>query len=246
MLKKVLIAVLTVLNVFTLTNIDAQVPDNYQAIVLDLEYIAGSGDLQAIDIDTQYRDLWSFRNFQDAYIDINGFTVVSDGTAITSANFNFNVQYGQAFELVYSDTAYYFAISELEIPGLNFTVQPNAVIAFRVNGEIDPLPDPLEIVLNLPDTGVVAEPEVSGGFLELLVGYGLYNPTGLLILFAITLIIINVSLAFLKVPSMVYISTNFAIGAGFIFFNLIPVWAGFIFLSVMAMFLILSFKGSSL
>lgn len=245
MLKKLFILAIGALNIFTLSNIQAQVPDGYQSIVVDLVPIEGTNNTQAIGVDVTYRDLWTFRNFQDAYIDINGFTVVSDGVAITNADFAFNVLYGQAFELVYDDVAYYFALTELEISGLNFTVQPNAIVAFAVNGNTA-LPDPHEIVLSLPDTGTVDEPDISGGFLELLVGYGMFNPTGLLILFTVTLMIVNISLAFLKVPSMVYISTNIAIGSGFIFFNLIPIWSGFIFLSVMALFLILSFRGSDL
>jgi len=134
MLKKLLIFAVAVLNGFTLTNIDAQVPNGYQEIVMDLAPISGTNNTQAIDRDNTYFDLWTFRNFQDVYIDINGFTVVSDGVAIDGATFAFNVQYGQAFELVYDDVAYYFAITELEIDGLAFTVLSQSVIAFSVNG----------------------------------------------------------------------------------------------------------------
>lgn len=245
MFKKLIILAVGAFNLFTLSSIEAQVPSDYQEIILDLQVVDGTSGLQAVARDNTYFDLWSFRNFQDAYIDINGFTVVSDGTPITNAEFSFNVQYGQSFELVYDNVAYYFSLTELEISGVPFTILSESVYAFAVNGRTD-LPDPHIITLSLPDSDVVSEPEISGGFLELLSGYGMFNPTGLLILFAVTLMIVNVSLAFLKVPSMVYIATNLAIGSGFIFFNLIPIWSGFIFLSVMALFLVLSFRGSKL
>jgi len=87
-------------------------------------------------------------------------------------------------------------------------------------------------------------PDATGGFLELLVGYGLYNPVGLLIIFAVTLLIANITLAFLQLPSIVYIAVNLAIGTGFLAFNFIPFWAGFIFLAVITLFLILSIRGS--
>jgi hypothetical protein len=243
MFKKWLMLGLFIVNAFTLTSVQAQVPSGYQEINLELLPIAGTNNTQAIDRDNTYFDLWTFINFQDVYIDINGFTVVSDGQAINGATFAFNVQYGQAFELVYQDVAYYFAISELEISGLTFTVLSQSVIAFSVNGS-GALPDPLEITINLPDTGVIPSPQASGGLLELLVGYGVYNPTGLLILFAVVLMIINITLVFLKVPSVVFVSTNLVVGSGFIFYNFIPVWASFIFLAVMALFLVLSFRGS--
>lgn len=242
MLKKVFILALMAFNVFTLTNISADVPDGYQVIVFDTwgqpnPNIAVAGD-------TVYQDLWSFINFRESFIDIDGVTVVANGEPIPDVTFQFKVDGGNYFQLNYDGLIYRFALENVDYSDVGFFANNTVVITNETSG--DPVPGNITLNLYLPDQSFISNPEAEGGFLELLVGYGLYNPVGLLIVFAVVLLIANISLAFLQMPSIVYIAVNLAIGTGFLAFNFIPFWAGFIFLSVIALFLILSIRGSRL
>lgn len=227
-------------NVFTLSNIKAQVPDGYQVIVFDSwgqpnPNIAVAGDVV-------YQDLWSFINFRESFIDIDGVTVVDNGEPIPGAEFRFKVDGGNYFQLDYDGLIYRFALENVDYSDVGFFANNTVVITNQTSG--DPVPGNKVVNLYLPDQSFISDPDAEGGFLELLVGYGLYNPVGLLIVFAVVLLIVNITLAFLQMPSIVYIAVNLAVGTGFLAFNFIPFWAGFIFLSVITLFLILSIRGS--
>lgn len=237
---------LMALNVFTLSNVSAQVPSTYQLIEFDSftestlqsnAYLGGR--------DTVYNDLWTFVNFNQAYIEINGIIVVDNGSPIEDVSYNYQLSGGEYFRVEYDNVFYFFTLNTTVFTGgLGGDDQPVLPNAMYVSGlPADVNYETLIVNLYLPVEGGIAEPDAEGGFLELLVGYGIYNVAGLLTLFAVTLIIVNIALAFLQVPSIVYIIGNMVIGVGFMSVNFIPLWAGFIFISVLALFLILSIKG---
>ena len=242
MLKKAFILALMAFNAFTLTNIDAQVPNGYVTMTFD-DFTFANSNTFASEADSVNQDLWSFINFRESYIDVDGVTVVSNGETNVNAEFAFKVNGGQHFELIYDDYSIIFTIEETEVdpPGTN--VFPYVVV-IRPLSPRTVIDTNIVVELSLPDSSVIDSPDATGGFLELLVGYGLYNPVGLLIVFTVVLLISNITLAFLRLPSIVYIAVNLAIGTGFLAFNFIPFWAGFIFLSVITLFLILSIRGS--
>ena len=244
MVKKLIILALMAFNVFNLNIIQAQVPSGYQTIVFD-NFSFSNNNTFASQSDNVNQNLWSFINFRSSYIDVDGITVVSNGEAIQGAEYAFKANGGQHFELEYDNYSIIFTLQTTEVnpPGVN--VFPYVVV-IRPTGNRITIPTSIEIELSLPDQAFIEQPDATGGFLELLVGYGVFNPVGLLILFFVTLFILNVTLVFINVPTIVYIATNLVVGAGFLAFNFIPVWAGFIFISFMILFFIMSIKGAKL
>src|SRR6056297_111560 len=246
--KKLLIFALVALNAFTLTNIDAQVPESYQSITFDTftEVTTGNGYYNG-GRDTVYNDLWTFANFNQAYIEINGLTVVANGTPIDNYEFNFQVGGGNHFQLVdqvnFVEYNFTLTLTTFEVGTLSEPAQaiilPNTLIVFGSSPDYDNL----EVVLYLGEEGAIETPQAEGGLLELLIGYGIYNTAGLLMLFALVIIIVNIALAFLQVPSIVYIIGNGIITIGFMSVNFIPIWVSFVLLAVLTLFLILSIKG---
>jgi hypothetical protein len=242
MVKKLFI--MFIFGIMSFTSINAQVPNDYQAINFDnLTYI--NSNTQASEQDNVYKDLWSFINFRQSYIIIDGNTIVANGESIPDASFGLRVTGGQYFELEYDDLIYRFTLEQVEMGDIQQTIFSNVLLIIPT-GNRTIVPSGINVTLYLPDNAFIYEADASESFLALLTGYGLNNPVGLLILFFVVILGINIALIYLKVPSVVYVSVNLAVGSGFIFFNFIPAWAGFIFLAVMILFLILSMRGSKI
>lgn len=240
MVKKLII--IFMFTIMSFTTIHAQVPEDYQEINFDdLTYI--NNDTIASEQDEVYEGLWSFINFRQSYIEIDGTTVVSNGEAIPDASFGLKVTGGQYFELEYDELIYRFTLEEVEMDDLTITYF-SYVLVIIPTGSRTVVPNDIEVTLYLPDNAFIYEPDASESFLALLTGYGLNNPIGLLILFFVIILALNIGLEALKVPSMVYIIGNLVITSGFMVFNLIPIWAGFIFISIIILFLIMAFKGA--
>ena len=102
MLKKAFILALMAFNAFTLTNIDAQVPNGYVTMTFD-DFTFANSNTFASEADSVNQDLWSFINFRESYIDVDGVTVVSNGETNVNAEFAFKVNGGQHFELIYNE-----------------------------------------------------------------------------------------------------------------------------------------------
>jgi len=236
---------LLIIFIFTLmnfTNIYGQVPDDYQEIVFDdLTYV--NNDTKASQQDNIYQSLWSFVNFRQSYIEVNGTTIVSNGESITDATFGLRLTGGQHFELEYDDLIYRFTLEEVEMNDIEVTVFPYVLVIIPTGNRTE-VPENINLTLSLPNVGFIYEPDVSESFIAILTGYGLNNPVGLLILFFVIILAFNIGLEALRVPSIVYIIGNLVITSGFMVFNLIPIWAGFIFISIIILFLIMSFKGA--
>ena len=231
-------------NVFTLSNIKAQVPDSY----VSESYTITKGITAFPNIfATELVPFYSFINFRESYIEINNEFIVSNGEPIPGETFQYKVTPTPHFELSYQDIYIIFMMEPGTYEGYGTNTNDigwnqGTVLAIYPDGVTSP--SSININISLPDRAYIEEPGATDGFLELLVGYGLYNPVGLLIVFAVVLLVVNITLAFLQMPSIVYIAVNLAVGTGFLAFNFIPFWAGFIFLSVIALFLILSIRGS--
>lgn len=242
MVKKALLLALMAFNGFTLNHVSAQVPSTFEAIVFDnFNESTVNNDAYTHARDSVYNDLWTFQNFNQAYVEINGVIVVDNGTPITDATFEYQLTDGAFFNLSYNDIDYSFTLDTTVFTGDtdNEVILPNTVYVSGPNVDYDNL----QVTLYMPVEGAIAEPDAEGGLLELLVGYGVYNTAGLLMLFALTILVVNIALAFLQVPSIVYIIGNMVIAVGFMSFNFIPIWAGFIMVSVLVLFLILSIRG---
>jgi len=244
MLKKLFILTLMAFNAFTLSNIEANVPNGYVSETYTItKNITAFPNVFA----TELVPFYSFINFRESFIEIDGEFIVSNGDAIPEESFSFKVSPTPHFELSYDDIYIIFITEAGTYEGYGTDTNDiiwnaGTILAIYPSGVTQP--SSIEITISLPDQSFIEQPEAEGGFLELLVGYGLYNPVGLLIIFAVTLLIANITLAFLQLPSIVYIAVNLAIGTGFLAFNFIPFWAGFIFLAVITLFLILSIRGS--
>ena len=244
MVKKLILLALIAFNLFNLNIIQAEVPSGYQTIVFN-NFSFSNNNTYVTQIDNVNQNLWSFINFRSAYIDVDGITVVSNGSAIPGAEYAFKANGGQHFELEYDNYSIIFTLTVTVIDPPNVAQLPYSVV-IRPTGNRISVPTNVAIEVSLPDQAFIEQPDATGGFLELLVGYGVFNPVGLLILFFVTLFIANVTLVFINVPTIVYIASNLFIGAGFIAFNFIPVWAGFIFISFMILFFIMAIKGAKL
>jgi len=246
MLKKLFILTLMAFNAFTLSNIEANVPNGYVSETYTItKNITAFPNIFA----TELVPFYSFVNFRESYIEIDNEFIVSNGDAIPNETFLYKVSPTPHFELSYNDIYIIFMMQAGTYEGYGTNTNDilwnqGTVLAIYPSGVTQP--SSFDITISLPDQSFIEEPDATGGFLELLVGYGLYNPVGLLIVFAVTLLIANITLAFLQMPSIVYIAVNLAIGTGFLAFNFIPFWAGFIFLAVIVLFLILSIRGSRL
>lgn len=241
MVKKLVL--LFIFSLFSFTNIHAQVPAGYQDITFN-DWFQPADESYSSDIDTVYSDLWTFVNFRQSYIEINGTTVVSRGDAIPQATFRLRVDGGQHFELIYDDLIYRFALEEVDYNDLTITAQPYTVY-ITPTGDRTTVPSMLIMELSLPNADFIPEVTASESFIALITGYGMNNPVGLLIIFMVVLLTFNIALSFIKVPAIVYIVVNLAVGSGFMFFNFIPLWAGFIFIAVMILFLLLFMKGAN-
>lgn len=242
MLKKIMMFGLIALNAFTLRSVDAQVPETYQEINFN-SFVFDGSFLEGAQTDSVYFDLWTFINFQTATIEIDGFTVVDLGQPIDGASYFYDIVGGNHFKLLYDDRTYLFSLEILDIEGIG-TIPAYTVFARAVSPP--PLESDLSVTIYLDNPENIAQPEVSGGFLELLVGYGIFNTTGLLLLLFVVLLVINIILVFIKVPNVVYIVANSVIMIGFITFNLVPAWASFLFLAISALFLIIMMKGDQM
>jgi len=239
MVKKALIFAFMALNVFTLTSIDADVPGTYQEITFN-NFQFDANFLEGAQTDNVYFDLWTFNTFNTATIEIDGTVVVDLGQSIEGVDYFFDIVGGNHFKLLYDNRTFLFSLEQLDIEGIGVIPQ---YTVFARSVSPPPLESDLEVKLYLDNPSNILEPDVEGGLLELLVGYGVFNTSGLLMLFAVVILIVNIALAFLGVPSIVYIIGNAVITIGFTFVNFIPIWVTFVLMSVLVLFLILSIKG---